>query len=388
MYARIGHTSPALMTASPLADDPQPQLPLLVWVFAPYLESADPNLDYYNDYSQSRAEYARVFAALGLEWRWELVTLENVDATIDRVLRESDRRTPVVFNLCDGDELNGVPGVGVIRRMNALGLCYTGACERFYELTTSKIVMKRAFNAARVPTPAWEVLSPQVTNASGVLKRLGVPVIVKPAVSAGSMGITIKSVVGTAKALKAEVRQLYDGYRGWNLTGGGVLAESFIVGREFTTFIVGSFDAPSRRRIYPPVERVFHHSLPATEQFLSFDRLWEIYERETPIGGDEYLWQYAAAPEALMEQICDVSWAAYAAVDGTGYGRVDLRYDPLSGQLYVLEVNAQCGISEDENYTSIGAILRFANRTFCDVVSEIIDDALVVSTPLAPVAVS
>lgn len=376
------------MTASPLAGEAQPLAPLLVWVFAPYLETTDANLDYYNDYSQSRAEYERVFATLGLEWRWELVTIDNFEAIIDRVLRDSEGRTPVVFNLCDGDELNGVPGVSVIHRMKALGLCYTGADARFYEKTTSKIGMKRLFEAAGVPTPPWEVIPPDGADASGILSRLGAPLIVKPAVSAGSMGITTKSVVDTADALEREVRQLYAGYRGWNLTSGGVFAESFISGREFTTFITGSYDAPERRRVYPPIERVFHQQLPATEQFLSFDRLWEIYERESSLGEDEFLWQYAAAPAELAVAICEVSWDAYAAVEGTGYGRIDLRYDPVTAQLYVLEVNAQCGISEDEDSTSIGAILRFANRSFSGAVSEILDDALAVSPSLVPSVVS
>jgi D-alanine-D-alanine ligase len=364
------------MTATPLNGEAQPPGPILVWVLVPVLNTADPNLDYYSDYSHSRAEYERVFAALGIEWRWTPVTLDDVEGTLDRIIRESDGFTPVVFNLCDGDELNGVPGVGVIRRLKLLGLCFTGADERFYQVTTSKIDMKTAFEAAGVPTPTWEVIPPKVTNARGILKRLGTPLIIKPAVSAGSMGITIKSVVDTAEALRREVRQLYDGYHGWDLTGGGVFAERFISGREFTTFITGSYDAPERRRIYPPVERVFHDSLPPTEQFLSFDRLWEIYERETPIGPNQYLWQYAPAPADLVPVICDMSWAAYAAVEGTGYGRVDLRYDTETGRMYVLEVNAQCGISEDEDHTSIGAILRFAKLPYSQVVGEILDDAL------------
>lgn len=355
--------------------------PLLVWVFAPYVAAADPNLEYYNDYSQSRAEYERVFQELALDWRWELVTMENFADIIDRVISESVGCTPVVLNLCDGDELNGVPGVSVIHQLEAHGICYTGANARFYDLTTSKIVMKEAFDAAGVSTPAWEVLAPAVANARDVLKRLGAPVIVKPAVSAGSMGITIKSVVTNTRALKAEVRKVHAGYRGWNLAAGGVFAESFIAGREFTTFIVGSTNAPERRRIYPPVERVFHEKLPATEQFLSFDRLWEIYEREKPLGNGEYLWQYAAAPHELTASICDLSWAAYAAVQGTGYGRVDLRYDVATSELFVLEVNSQCGISEDENFTSIGAILRFANASYRDTISEIIGDALALHAP-------
>ena len=50
--------------------------------------------------------------------------------------------------------------------------------------------------------------------------------------------------------------------------------------------------------------------------------------------------------------------------------------DAASGELYVLEVNAQCGLSEDENHTSIGAILRFANRSFAGVVQQIINGAV------------
>ena len=34
----------------------------------------------------------------------------------------------------------------------------------------------------------------------------------------------------------------------------------------------------------------------------------------------------------------------------------------------MLEVNAQCGLSEDEDYTSIGAILRYSGKTFSDLV--------------------
>ena len=104
--------------------------------------------------------------------------------------------------------------------------------------------------------------------------------------------------------------------------------------------------------------------------------MWEIYERETPLGNDEYLWEYAPAPAALVEQIAAVSRRAYAAVGGRGYGRVDLRMDSATGELFVLEVNAQCGLSEDENYTSIGAILRYANVSFSDAVQCIINDAV------------
>lgn len=344
-----------------------------MWVLAPLVETDDPDLAWYSDYTQSRAEYARAFADLGWAWRWQEVTLADHAEVIARIARESraEGREPVVLNLCDGDERNGSPGLSVIRCLEAHGLRYTGADERFYDVTTSKIVMKECFDRARVPTAPWEVL-PAEAFPRGLIGRLGAPLIVKPAVSAGSMGITTKSVVRTPQALKAQLDRLARGYHGWDLAGGGVFAERFVSGPEFTTLIVGDGDAPERASVYPPVERVFHPDLPETERFLSFDRLWGLYEVEAPLEGDADLWRYRPAPEALQDRIRDVSWAAYAAVDGRGYGRVDLRQDARTGELYVLEVNAQCGLSEDEAYTSIGAILRFARSPFSHLVREII----------------
>lgn len=349
-----------------------PRVVLLV----PSTETADPALDYYHDYSQSRQEFARAFQALGLSWRWQPVTTGTFREVLGRLASARGDSPPLIFNLCDGDESNDIPGIGVIDHLEALGLAYTGAGELFYHLTTSKVSMKRAFDAAGVATAPWAVVDASLDATADLFQRLGAPLIVKPAVSAGSMGISVRSVVADVEALHQQVRQLGQGYRGWDLASGGILVERFIAGREFTTFIVGAANEPGRARIYPPVERVFHDSLPPTERFLSYDRLWEVHEQEAPVPGGASLWEYAAVSRPLAERLEELSWDAYAAVGGRGYGRVDLRMDDTTGALHVLEVNAQCGLSEDENYTSIGAILRLAGSSFAGLVREILDDAL------------
>ena len=128
-------------------------------------------------------------------------------------------------------------------------------------------------------------------------------------------------------------------------------------------------------RFYPPVERVFHSSLPPREQFLSFDRLWETYDTETPLA-DGNLYEYREADAHLIPSLKKISLQAFQSVGGMGYGRLDIRMDKKSGKFYVLEINAQCGLSEDENYTSIGAILRFAKKSFTYLIIEIIEDGL------------
>lgn len=353
---------------------PEENARLKIWVLAPSLITNDPNIDYYYDFSQSIQEYTKVFATLNMHWQWQPVTMEDYPSIISSILNEkqSGEYFPIVLNLCDGDEINGTPGISVLRLLDSYGLIYTGSDEYFYTITTSKIPMKRAFDEAGIATAKWKAIYAIDDVDASLLSALGSPLIVKPAVSGGSMGVGVRNVVADEEALKDQVAQMFKGYRGWNLAADGIIAEQFIQGPEFTTMIVGSWYDPDHCKVYDAVERVFHSSLPEEEKFLSFDRLWEIYEEETPMPADENFYEYRKAADELQGKIKSLSLAAFLAVKGTGYTRVDIRQDSTTGQLYVLEVNAQCGLSEDEDYTSIGAILKVNDESFTSLIYTIL----------------
>ncbi|MBI5371077.1 MAG: hypothetical protein HZA79_03510 [Sphingobacteriales bacterium] len=350
--------------------------PYIVWVLAPQLESEDPNLQYYYDFTQSIKEYTRVFEELNTEWKWQPVRMDNYKEIIRSVVTASGGKTPLVLNLCDGDEVNGTPGVSVIHALEKAGLIYTGSDAHFYTITTSKIPMKRAFDKAGVATANWRVITEKKGTVKGICKRVGTPLIIKPAVSGGSMGVSVKNVVNTEEELTERVEEIKKGYRGWNLLADGLFVEQFITGPEYTTFITGSAGDPDHCIVYEPVERVFHPSLPEAEKFLSFDRLWEIYEDETPMPGEGSFYEYRPVRGALAGRLKELSLEAYKACGGKGYTRIDIRQDADTGKLYMLEANAQCGLSEDENYTSIGAILKASGVSFTSVIAEILKDAL------------
>jgi D-alanine-D-alanine ligase len=345
-----------------------------VWIFAPYLETDDPTLQFYYDYTQSIAEYTKVFSEINCEWEWVNVTLKNISEAIHKVKSNTSKKN-IVLNLCDGDEINEVPGVSVIHALDKHNLTYTGSDSYFYQVTTSKITMKEVFDDHGVSMPRWVKLNGHVDK--NMFKKIGNPAIVKPAVSAGSMGISVKNVVSDFGELKEIVTAIKKGYKGWNLHGAGLLAEQFIIGKEFTTLLVGSYDQPEKIKFYRPIERVFHPSLPEKEQFLSFERLWESYEVETPMPDQGFFYEYEAVtcPD-LHTRLKELSIDAFKAVKGKGYARIDIRMEKDTQKLFVLEINAQCGLSDDENYTSIGAILRVSNKTFTDLIVEVLDDAL------------
>ena len=102
--------------------------PIKVWVLAPHLEQRDANIDYYYDFSQSIAEYEKAFATLGLAWQWQPLSLNNYQEIIETIADEqaASEFTPVVLNLCDGDEINGTPGISVLRYLEEKGLLFIG----------------------------------------------------------------------------------------------------------------------------------------------------------------------------------------------------------------------------------------------------------------------
>lgn len=350
--------------------------PYTIWVLAPHLESDDPNIQHYYDFSQSIKEYTKVFQELKTEWKWQPVTMDNYKEIIRTIAISANGKTPLVLNLCDGDEVNGTPGVSVIHELEKYGLIYTGSDAHFYDITTSKIPMKKAFDKAGVSTGNWRVITEKKGSTKGICKRVGTPIIIKPAVSGGSMGVSVKNVVHTEEELTKRVEEIYKGYHGWNLLVDGLFVEQFITGPEFTTFITGSSDDPENCIVYEPVERVFHKSLPDSEKFLSFDRLWEIYEEESAMPANENFYEYKPVDPSLIPELKQLSLDAYKACGGKGYTRIDIRQDAETGKLYMLEANAQCGLSEDEDYTSIGAILKVSNVSFTEIISEILKDAL------------
>jgi D-alanine-D-alanine ligase len=343
------------------------------YVLAPSVHTGDANIDYYYDFTQSIDEYSKVFAALQLQWQWQPVTLQNYASIIATIASQKNIQA-FIINLCDGDDVNDVPGVNVIHELAKHQLIYSGADAFFYNITTSKIPMKKAFDTAKVNTAAWCVVN---DAAQKVFTTLRAPIIIKPAVSGGSMGISVKNVVYNNEDFLTQVNVLQKGYNGWNLMADGLFAEEFITGQEYTTFIIGNHLQPEQCIVYEPIHRVFHNSLPKEQQFLSFDRLWEIYETETAMPNNDNFYEYQKITiENLVQQLKDATIKAFVSCKGVGYARIDFRICEKTNIIYCLEVNAQCGLSEDENYTSIGAIIRVSNVSYTSVIESIIKERL------------
>ena len=345
-----------------------------VIVFAPYIEQHGELVSPHYDLLEYREEIGGWMQALGLTWEWRPVLARTLAQTFERVRLGCADGATIVFNLCDGSGSDGYPGIEVVEALEAERIPYTGSDAAFYRVTTAKSLGKKAFAAHGVQSAPWAAIENAERDLPAAAARIGFPLFVKPDVSAGSYGIQIDSVCYDLASARRKVEQLQHGLHGQHFDG-GVIAEQFVEGREFTVLLVEDAAEPMGLWVLHPGERVFDKRVPPRERFLAFERYWGLPEAERPIPpGEPYYW-YDKAPAELTAQLEDLARRAFRAVGGAGYARVDIRLDERSGLLNVLEVNAQCGLSSDDSST-VGSMLRLSGQTIIGVIARILAHAL------------
>ncbi|MGE3246456.1 MAG: SET domain-containing protein-lysine N-methyltransferase [Beijerinckiaceae bacterium] len=306
---------------------------------------------------------------LGLSWVWHETTLQNVPQVVAAIAASAAHGPVVAFNLCDGSEIDGYPGLSVVEALYAANIPFSGASAEFYESTTSKLKTKELLFATGVNTPAWSVVGP---DGEVELPAEKYPVIVKPDISAGSYGIEVDSVCDSPAAVARKMAALRADPKFATTT---FFAEQFVRGREFTALLVEALDEPLGLWVLPPCERVFDQRLPEKERFLVYDRYWELPDTKMPLPQGEKFYWYALASEDLQKRISDVARRAMRGVGGAGYARVDFRLDERTGELFVLEVNAQCGLSVLDS-TTVGSMLKLSGTPMETLVTRILQHAL------------
>lgn len=301
------------------------------------------------------------------------ISLANYTTVIDQCISKASGGSFVFMNLCDGIETDGYPGVSVVQYLSLKRAPYTGSGPVFYTNSTSKTLLKNLMIESHVPTLPFVTLShnpPLQEDIEKAKNIVGYPLIIKPSVSYGSMMISTKSVVDGPEQMISyltETEALKD-YKD------EIFLESFLAGREFTVLCTG--DERVGVRVYTAAERVFAPNLKEREKILTFDICWDGCDLNANTTGEfpaQPYW-YEAAPIEFQDYLQDLAKKAYLSVNGTGYGRVDIRTrSPSSKDGYVLEVNANCGLAFGRMASSLGEILILSKVEPDEFCKEIID---------------
>jgi D-alanine-D-alanine ligase len=200
--------------------------------------------------------------------------------------------------------------------LELLNIPYTGSGPMASSLAMDKIMTKRVWLEAGLPTPGYVALH-QEAGLDDCVAKLGVPLIMKPPHEGSTLGIVKAST--SADVLNA--------YRESAKFDEVVLAEQFITGRELTIAILGKGDSA---RALPLIEIVAPQG--------NYD-----YEHKYFSDDTQYLCPAPIADEAA-KHVAEICVRAYRALGCEGWGRADVILD-AKGKAWLLEMNTSPGMT-------------------------------------------
>jgi D-alanine-D-alanine ligase len=282
-------------------------------------------------------EAAAVAAALG-----ELGIEPRVHAlsSVSGLLRLVHREKPgLVFNLAEGFRGSAAREMNVAALLELLEIPYTGNSAKCLCIAQDKILSKRLFLSAGVPTPAWTVYSGGALSGEGFsgglfpsIESMRFPLIAKPSREDASLGISVAGDFPSRAELEAAVRGLFAAYRQ------PILIEEFIDGREINAALLEEDGCP---RVLPLSEILFDGLPPGAPKITGYEAKWRTesaYYKGTPARCP------AVLEGGLKKEIEELALTVFSLLGGKDYGRVDFRVDPR-GRPWVLEYNPNPDIS-------------------------------------------
>jgi D-alanine-D-alanine ligase-like ATP-grasp enzyme len=238
-----------------------------------------------------------------------------------QILELVKKNFDVFINLCDGttNSEDSSPGYEVVELLEKLGVAFTGATSAFYE--PPRVQMKKVCRRRSIKTPGYVF----ATNMEQVKEALSLrfPLIVKHPNGYGSVGIYRDSRVTTLETLFSKANEAIQ-------TFGAALIEEFIEGREITVFVAENPENPAKPLSYTPLEFI----LPEGETFLHYDLKWSTTSD---------IYYELIEDTKLSRKLQDAARRLFLGLGGTGYARCDTRVTS-DGDVYVLEINPNCGI--------------------------------------------
>ena len=223
--------------------------------------------------------------------------------------------------------------------LELMGIPYTGSGVLASALAMDKWRSKLVWQAAGLPTPAYELLTGH-SDWNAVAQRLGLPLFVKPANEGSSVGI---SKVKQASELRAAYEEAA---RHDKL----VLAEAFVGGGEYTVALLGAQQLP----------------------VIKIEPANEFYDYEAKYLRDDtrYLCP-SGLPQKKEAEMQHLAQQAFALIGGAGWGRVDFLVD-AAGSPYLLEINTSPGMTD---HSLVPMAARQAGMSFEKLVLRILESA-------------
>jgi len=291
---------------------------------------------------QAVTQVGQSFAALGHAVRKQPV---RHDMRWFQAARQAD----LAFNLCEGVHGRSEWEEHVVATLEFAGVPVTGASAWTLAACRRKATANAILTQAGLPIPRWTVAQGRIQD------DFPLPAIIKPAAEDASAGLDRGSVVADRKALRARVAAMTEQFD-------EVLVQQYVAGRELNVGFVGD-------RALPIAEIDFSGMPPGSWPILTYAAKWDT-------GSPDDLGSVPVCPVSLAQKLAErlvrIAETAWRAMQGKGYGRVDLRVDE-QGRPWVLEVNPNPDLNDD---AGLSRMAKAAGWDYAELVRRIAEVAL------------
>ncbi|MCL5125291.1 MAG: ATP-grasp domain-containing protein [Deltaproteobacteria bacterium] len=265
---------------------------------------------------------------------------DNLASTFQTELREipfdhpeaaSAINTDIVFNLCEGVGYDY--GCKVIDSLESARIPYVGANSLNYHIGSDKALLKEVLNRYHLPTPLGQFFN---STQEKLNPNLQFPLLIKPELEHGSVGITQESVVNNEEQLREQISKIRREY------GQGALVEEYVDGLELQLTFVGNGSA---LKMLPIKEILFVNGMSERWHIVTFAAKWE--ESSEEYKGTPTICPTDSINNIEKRALEKLGREIFLRTSCQDYTRIDIRYDKINQKPYILDVNPNPDLSSD-----------------------------------------
>jgi len=265
----------------------------------------------------------------------------------------------LIFNVCERVNNSSLLEPHPAAFFDAFQIPYTGSNPFTLALCMDKIKVKKLLQFHNIPTPKWDYA---YSLEDEISDELDFPLIVKPAQSDNSIGITNESIVTNEKELEAQLKYVITSLKQ------PALVEEFIEGDEYDVSILGSEQddlqvLPLSRSIFTHLPKGLWHIYPFSAKYENDPIYKDNIDVQRPPRGVE---------AKLQSLVSEIALDTYNILDCHDYGRIEVRVDKHDNP-YVLELNPNPSINIRD---CLPAVAQLAGMSYVEFLETIIGLAL------------
>lgn len=260
------------------------------------------------------------------------VSVQGVGSDLPAIVNRLTELGPeLVFNMTEQFAGDRRHDKNLTSLLELLGVPFTGTGSLGMLLCRDKRLSKEILSWHKVRVPAF--LAFPLGRKIRLPKHLQFPMIVKPTLQDGSVGIANASLVTNEQSLLERVEFVHERFKQ------PALAEEYIEGRELYVGVLGN----RRLQVLPPRECFFGAEEKQGPLLLTYKVKWDdMYREKWKIG-----FGFADLEEELWKRIQRVSKRVFQILHLRDFARIDMRIAP-DGRIAILEVNPNPDIAYGE----------------------------------------